>query len=143
MTVVNHFFQDLPTQEFHKILTAKWKERMSTYIAIDSRDENFSSLVWCSSLVLIPLLELVPVPLVHQGNEYKRVCGFIQLFHSVINIVNSSHINRLRGRKIKKSIKTIFLIVMPSFQIKITLPTKSDYKRSFVFVLISLLQFVI
>ncbi len=33
------------------------------------RDGNFSSLVWRSSLVLNPLLELVPVPLVHQFRE--------------------------------------------------------------------------
>ncbi len=46
----------------------------------------------------------------------------------------------------KKSTKKMLLIVMPSFRIKITLPTKSGlqtYKHSFVFVLLSSLPFVI
>ncbi len=35
VTVANHFFQD-PPEEFHKMMTAKWKERMLAYIANDS-----------------------------------------------------------------------------------------------------------
>ncbi len=48
----------------------------------------------------------------------------------------------------KKSTKTMHLIVMPLFQIEITLPTFEEvrlqmYKQSFVIVLLSLLQFVV
>ncbi len=61
-------------------------------------------------------------------NEYRRVSGSIQLFHSVINIVNSSRINPSKKQKLKKSTRTMHLIVMPSFQIKITLPTSNEVR---------------
>ncbi len=35
VTAVNHFFQDLPPEEFSKLMTAKWKERMLVCIAYD------------------------------------------------------------------------------------------------------------
>ncbi len=35
VTVVKHFFQDSPPEEFHKTMTATWKERMLACIAND------------------------------------------------------------------------------------------------------------
>ncbi len=35
VTAINHFFQDLPPEEFHKTMTAKWKERLLGCIVND------------------------------------------------------------------------------------------------------------
>ncbi len=54
---------------------------LSQFPPVSSRDWNFSSLVWHSSLVLISFLELVPVPLLHQFREWIETCVWV---HSII-----------------------------------------------------------